>query len=95
MVRSSDMNQRVRQVLTDSIGIDQGPEKAAWEKWLVDLSGYAYSAARSYDDQPTVVEQVPLSYQPQAQPLIVDQPIACRDDATAFLLRRRNSRANA
>jgi hypothetical protein len=71
----AEMNRRVRQTLTDSIGIDQGPEKAAWEKWLVDLSGYAYSAPRSYDDQPTVVEEVPLPYQPQAQPLIFDQPI--------------------
>jgi Pretoxin HINT domain len=69
------MNQRVRQTLTDSIGSDQGPEKAAWEKWLVDLSGYAYSAPRSYDDKPTVVEVVPLPYQPQAQPLILEQPI--------------------
>ena len=39
-----DMNQRVRQVLTDSVGIDQGPEKSDWEKWLVDLSGYAFAA---------------------------------------------------
>jgi hypothetical protein len=71
----AEMNQRVRQVLTDSIGIDYGPEKLAWEKWLVDLSGYAYSAPRSYDDKPTMVEEVPLPYQPQAQPLVVDRPI--------------------
>jgi hypothetical protein len=70
-----ELNQRIRQVLTDSIGIDRGREKSAWEKWLVDLSGYAYSAPRSYDDQPTVVEQVPLSYQPQAEPIVFNQPI--------------------
>ena len=70
-----DMNQRVRQVLTDSVGMDQGTEKAAWDKWLVDLSGYAFAAASAYEP-PTVVEQVPISYQPQAAPVIVDQPIA-------------------
>ena len=70
-----EMNQRVRQVLTDSVGTDQGPEKAAWDKWLVDLSGYAFAASSAYEP-PTVVEQVPISYQPQAAPVIVDQPIA-------------------
>ncbi len=71
----ADMNQRVRQVLTDSVGIDQGPEKSGWDKWMVDLSGYAFSASSAYDP-PTVVEQVPLSYQPQAVPYFVDRPIA-------------------
>jgi len=71
----AETNQRVRQVLTDSIGIDQGPDKAAWEKWQVDLAGYAYSAPRSYDDRPTVIEQVPVAYQPEAQPFVFDQPI--------------------
>jgi hypothetical protein len=70
-----DMNQRVRQVLSDSIGIDQGAERTAWDKWLVDLSGYAFAAASAFEP-PTVVEQVPLSYQPQAAPVIVDQPVA-------------------
>jgi hypothetical protein len=71
-----DMNEQVRQVLKDSVGLDLGPDKIAWDKWLVDLSGYAFSAPRSYDDQPTVVEQVPLSYQPQATPYVMSQPVA-------------------
>ena len=70
-----EMNQRARQVLTDSIGTDQGPEKTAWDKWLVDLSGYALAASSAYEP-PTVVEQVPISYEPQAVPVIVNQPTA-------------------
>jgi hypothetical protein len=70
----AETNDRARQVLRDSIGIDQGPDLVAWEKWLVDLSGYSYSAPRSYDT-PTLVEQVPIAYQPQAIPVIVDQPV--------------------
>jgi hypothetical protein len=69
-------NAQVRQVLTDSIGTDLGPDRANWEKWLVDLAGYALAAPRSYEEKPTYVEEVPLAYQPQTAPLIVDQPIA-------------------
>jgi hypothetical protein len=78
-----EMNQRVRQVLTDSVGVDQGSEKAAWDQWLVDLSGYAFAAASAFEP-PTVVEQVPISYQPQTTPVIVDRPIA-------VLIERRHS----
>jgi Pretoxin HINT domain len=70
-----DMNQRVREVLVDSLGTDQGAEKSDWEKWLVDLAGYAF-ADSSTSEPPTVIEQVPISYQPQAAPLIVDQAVS-------------------
>jgi hypothetical protein len=70
-----EMNGRSRQVLADSVGIDRGPERLDWEKWLVDLSGYAF-AAQSSVEPPTVVEEVPIAYQPQAVPLVVDQPQA-------------------
>jgi len=71
-----ESNQRVREVLRDSVGADLGADRAAWQRWFVDLLGYAFSAAKSSDDQPTVVEQVPLSYQPQATPIVVDQTVA-------------------
>ena len=71
----TELNEQVRQVLTDSIGRDLGPEKVEWEKWLVDLSGYAFAATSTYEP-PTVVVEVPIAYQPQAVPLVVDQPLA-------------------
>jgi Pretoxin HINT domain len=70
-----EMNRRARQVLADSVGIDRGLERLDWEKWFVDLSGYAF-AAQSSVEPPTVVEEVPISYEPQASPLIADQPLA-------------------
>ena len=70
-----DTNQQVQNSPSDATGADHRPHRTSWEKWLVDLSGYAYSAPRSYDEQPTIVEQVPLSYQPQASPVVVDQPV--------------------
>ena len=69
------MNDQVRQVLTDSIGVDLGPEGLAWQKWLVDLSGYAFADQSSFEP-PTVVEQVPIDYQPQAMPVIDGRPVA-------------------
>jgi hypothetical protein len=69
-----ETNQRVRQVLSDSVGVDLGPEKLAWDRWLVDLSGYAFVAAAA-SETPTVVQEVPISYQPQAVPVVIDQPL--------------------
>ncbi len=80
-----ESNQRIRAVLHDAVGADVGADPAAWQKWLVNLLGYAYSAPRSYDDQPTVVEDVPLEYQPQAAPFVIDQP------GTTVVLTRQQS----
>ena len=41
--RVKEMNGCVRQVLAQSVGRDLGPDRAAWEKWLVDLFGYSYT----------------------------------------------------
>jgi hypothetical protein len=65
-----ESNKRVRQVLTDSTTVDVGAERVAWEKWLVDLFGFAYSPQKSSSSQPTIVQQVPLSYQPEAIPVV-------------------------
>ncbi len=65
-----ESNKRVRQVLSDSVGVDVGEDRVAWEKWLVDLLGFAYAPQLVADSQPTIVQQVPLSYQPQAMPVV-------------------------
>jgi tetratricopeptide (TPR) repeat protein len=65
-----EANKRVRQVLTDSTGVDVGGDRVAWEKWLVDLLGFAYVAQMASDSQPTIIQQVPLSYEPQAAPVV-------------------------
>jgi tetratricopeptide (TPR) repeat protein len=65
-----ESNKRVRRVLTDSTGVDVGEDRVAWEKWLVDLLGFAYAPQMVANSQPTIVEQVPLAYQPQAVPVV-------------------------
>jgi hypothetical protein len=64
-----DANRLARQVLSDTAGCDFGDDHSAWAKWLVDLFGYAYSARKSSSGENTVVEQVPLEYQPQPIPI--------------------------
>jgi Pretoxin HINT domain len=71
-----ETNGRVQQILADSTGVDLAPDKDVWAKWLVDLSGYAFGASSSSYEKPTIVEDVPISYQPQAVPIVVDQPVA-------------------
>lgn len=67
-------NRRARQVLSETIGNDLGDDRSAWTKWLVDLFGLAYTPMQTSDDQPTVIEQVPLAYQPAPiTPVIVNQ----------------------
>ncbi len=66
-------NDRVRQTLTDSVGIDLGQDRMAWQKWLIDLFGYASAPSSLSSQPPTIVQDVPIAYQPQSSPTIVDQ----------------------
>jgi hypothetical protein len=66
-------NRSVRQVLSETVGTDKGDDHSAWAKWLVDLLGFAYSPQKSSNEETTVVEQVPLAYQPQSAPILVPQ----------------------
>jgi tetratricopeptide (TPR) repeat protein len=70
-----EINRSVRQILADVIGTDLGAERQAWESWQVNLFGYANACTTSEptSERPTFVEQVPVAYQPQAAPLVVDQ----------------------
>jgi hypothetical protein len=69
-------NAQIRGVLTASIGVEPGPDRAAWQNWLTDVLGYAAAPAGSSYEKPTIVEQVPLAYQPQAAPSFVEQPMS-------------------
>jgi tetratricopeptide (TPR) repeat protein len=71
------VNRCVRQILADAIGSDQGDGRAAWEKWMLDLFGYASggsSSSQPEERKPTVVEQVPLAYQAQPVPIMTTPP---------------------
>jgi hypothetical protein len=66
-----EANRRVRQVLSECVGTDKGDDHDAWVKWIVDLFGFAYAPQKASTDETTVIEQVPLNYQPQATPPVV------------------------
>ena len=69
------LNGRARELLTEVSGLDYGAERQPWERWYVDLLGYAYgsSATPPKTERPTVVEQVPLDHEAQAPPKIAYQ----------------------
>ena len=70
--RSAVTNDRVRDILKEFSGQDFGPDQQAWEKWAVDLKGYAVQPSLSAPSPPpTIVEQVPIDYQPQAGPPVI------------------------
>jgi len=61
-------NGQVVGILRATTGLDFPEEQDPWMKWWVNLVGYRYNAS-STDNKPTFVEQVPLGYQPEVQPI--------------------------
>src|SRR5262249_28294950 len=72
-ISTRESNGRVRELLARTVGTDQGDDTSAWAKWLTDLFGYAYPSQKPSYETPTVTQEVPLAYQPQATPVIVNQ----------------------
>ena len=62
----------MRDILKEFSGQDFGPNQQAWENWAVDLKGYPVQPYISpQSPPPTIVEQVPIDYQPQAGPPVI------------------------
>ncbi len=64
----NEINDRVLPVLKDISGLDIGPKPAEWQKWYVNLIGYQLNQLQA-SERPTMVEDVPLAYQPQPIPI--------------------------
>jgi hypothetical protein len=67
-IKVKNSNDRVTQVLRSVSGKDHGVNRERWKAWYIDLKGYAYTPAPE-QPCPTIVEDVPLAYQPQAVPI--------------------------
>lgn len=79
------LNGRITSILEKITGDSQGSDPETWRKWAVDLMGYAYIPQRASEETPTVVEQVPLAYQPQATPIVgVGAPVAAQTHHSCF-----------
>ncbi|MFI5458475.1 MAG: polymorphic toxin-type HINT domain-containing protein [Isosphaerales bacterium] len=61
-----EINDRVVAVLKDISGLDIGPDSFAWLKWFNNLVGFNQLQA---SEPSTVIENVPLAYQPEPIPL--------------------------
>jgi hypothetical protein len=72
-----ELNGRIIPILKEAAGQDLGEDREAWRKWSVDLIGFA-DMPQKYSEIPTVIEQVPLAYQPQTLPVAIDTPVGFR-----------------
>jgi len=63
-----DINDRVLPVLDEVSGLALGPNPLAWQKWFVDLLGFRLNQLQA-SNNPTIIENVPLAYQPQPVPI--------------------------
>jgi tetratricopeptide (TPR) repeat protein len=63
-----EINNRVLPVLNEVSGLALGPNALAWQKWFVDLLGFRLNQLQA-SANPTIVEEVPLAYQPQPVPI--------------------------
>jgi hypothetical protein len=62
------INDRVVPVLQDIAGQNTGPDPSAWQEWFIDLVGYQVNQLQR-SENPTVIENVPLAYQPPPIPI--------------------------
>ena len=63
-----DTDDRVAQVLRSATGIDLPAEPKPWASWYADQLGIKYKMTGDAS-APTVIENVPLNYSPQAVPI--------------------------
>jgi hypothetical protein len=64
----SQLNDRVVPILEDISGLKIGPKPAEWRRWYINLVGYQLNQLQA-SETPTVIENVPLVYQPQPVPI--------------------------
>ena len=63
-----ELNDRVVPVLQEVSGLDLGTKKREWQNWYIDQVGYQATSVKT-SEPVTMVEDVPLDYQPREVPL--------------------------
>lgn len=64
-----ETNERVAAVLKAVSGQDHGVDRDQWIDWAFDVEGYGAPLKAAASRPPTIMEQVPLTVQPQALPI--------------------------
>jgi hypothetical protein len=67
-------NEPVLLALHEITGKDLGEDGAAWNRWWTDNQGYAITEERTAT-APTIVQNVPIAFTPQASPTVVAGPV--------------------
>jgi hypothetical protein len=64
-----ETNERAVAVLKAVSGEDLGKDRAKWMDWVIDLQGYGQPLRAASTPPDTVVEEVPIAFQPQSVPI--------------------------
>ena len=67
-----ETNARATALLARIAGRDLGDNRQAWQAWATDLQGYAFVPQKTSQETSTVVEQVPISFQPQSYVPVIE-----------------------
>ena len=78
-----DQSDRAIGILTQATGQDPGSTKLAWSRWWIDQLGFAIIGSQTQNN-PTFVEDVPIAYQPQANPINMTTQFATYRRASCF-----------
>jgi hypothetical protein len=68
-----EINERATAILKTAAGRDMGDDRDKWFDWLYDLEGVGTIARSSSPPPPTIVEEVPIAFQPLARPMVVPE----------------------
>ncbi|WP_206107949.1 polymorphic toxin-type HINT domain-containing protein, partial [Paludisphaera rhizosphaerae] len=71
-----EVNERSVAVLKEASGRDLGADRDRWMDWLIDLQGYGQPLRGDTSPPATIVEEVPIAYQPQTSPVPITEMVA-------------------
>ena len=76
-------NDRFAAILRAGTGQAAALDREGWTRWWVDLVGYRYASTDS-GNKATIIEQVPIPYQPQFQPIDIQYQVVGYERRSCF-----------
>jgi len=79
-----EVNERAAAILKSVSGEDRGHDRTKWMDWVIDLQGYGLPLRAQSQPPATVVEEVPIAFQPQAVPTPTSSVVGFRIGPSCF-----------
>ncbi|WP_165075255.1 polymorphic toxin-type HINT domain-containing protein [Paludisphaera rhizosphaerae] len=79
-----EVNDRAVAVLKAVSGEDRGVDRDRWTSWVIDVLGYGQPLRGDTSPPVTIVEDVPIAYQPQAMSVVTSSVVGLRIGPSCF-----------